>query len=589
MKIKYRLLISFSSIILLFLLLIGLFLIQLNDTNKTLSQISSNTKDLENFSLIQASLLRAKYFSLEYILTPGSAIKKEIEDELNNADTLMNQIKNKQIVEKNSTLENDLSNTIHEIQTFRSMVTTMVSNPTGTNQMINRQDLGNIDKQGDYIDSLTQNTSMAIKKMTNDSIQALYKENKLFLILIVALSFISFIILVTVSFLTSAFIIKPLKLMLGVSNDIANGNLRTTVSYNKKNELGDLGQNLNKAVNSLRKNVSRIQDSSEHAISIKDELTANTEETSSTIHEISANNTSMKKQIDKLNNNILDSSSSITEIDANIRSLGNLISEQTSMVIQSSASVTQMIASISSVAKLTQNQQSSTKQLVLTSKNGGEKLLETNGVIRQVSSSIGDIQEMIEIINSIASQTNLLSMNAAIEAAHAGEAGKGFAVVADEIRKLAENTAQNAKNVSTVIGNITSNIESASHSGDETQKVFEDIQQEVTTTEQVFDEISESTKELAVGGEEILKAMNRLTEVSENIKSGADEMQEGTRIAAGAMSNVEQISASVIQGMDEVAQGIEETTQAVLNINNIALEVGTNSENLKSIIQEFRV
>ena len=259
------------------------------------------------------------------------------------------------------------------------------------------------------------------------------------------------------------------------------------------------------------------------------------------------------------------------------------------MVVQATASVTEMTASINNVAGITESKKKSTELLVTTANKGGEKLEITNNVIQDVASRVGDIQEMMEIINGIASQTNLLSMNAAIEAAHAGDAGKGFAVVADEIRKLAETTGDNAKNISTVINEITENIASALQAGSVTQQAFNAISSEVTTTEKAFNEIFASTKELAVGGEEILKAMTSLTEVSENIKTGTDEMKEGSLLVSKAMTNVEQISSTVTNGMEEVALGIEEISRAVNDINEMTQQMGENSDTLDGVIKQFKV
>lgn len=445
------------------------------------------------------------------------------------------------------------------------------------------------DIESETLQVLTDKIGSAVEDKVSGSIKGMTSMNKFLMLIIISIIGFTLLFVIVLAFSTTSFIIKPLSLMVKVSRDIAEGNLKTEVAYKKKNELGLLGENLNTAVKSLRNNILEIQNASDATVRVKDELAASTEETSSAINEISANNISMRNQIDELNRHIMDSTSSITQIDANIKSLGELIDNQASMVIQATAAINQMIASVNNVAAISENKKNSTKLLVQTSRTGGEKLAATNNIIREVADKVGDIQEMMEIINSIASQTNLLSMNAAIEAAHAGDAGKGFAVVADEIRKLAESTSENAKNISSVTGNITENIKSASMAGTETQQAFENIQNEVITTEQALNEISESTKELTVGGEEILKAMTKLTEVSENIKTGAVEMQEGSRIVSGAMNNVEQISNTVTNGMEEVTLGIEEISRAMNDLNNIAQHLGENSDNLDTIIKQFKV
>ncbi len=412
---------------------------------------------------------------------------------------------------------------------------------------------------------------------------------KTFLLLLTIAAVLSILIVFVLSVTLTSFVMKPLLHMAEVSNAVSEGDLTNEVTYRGKNIMGTLGKNLNGAITSLRNNTSEMKKVSGTTVQVKNELAASTEQTSSAVNEIAANNASMKKQVQNLNSNIMESSSSTAEIDANIKSLGSIIEEQAALAVQATASVNEMIASINSVSSISETKKDSIQDLVRRSLKGGEKMSETNKILDEVAGSIGNIQEMLTMINNIAAQTNLLSMNAAIEAAHAGDAGRGFSVVADEIRKLAENTAGNAKDIESVIGNIITNIGRATKSGGETKKALDEIQAEIKTTEQALNEISYATKELAIGGEEILKAMARLSDVSESSKTGAVEMQEGSAITAKAMVNVEHISSLVTNGMEEIALGIDEIAQALQNINEMTQKLGENSDNLDALVQQFKV
>ncbi len=589
MTVRNRMLVNFGFIFLLVLLAGGAFVFEsffVNGQIKIISNRYNNSKKLntalQDILIIQDNLTGASLTHDRGGLVTAEKTQKE-------AEKLFDEIMEDAVNADETAIQSSIGSVIQQLQVMYSVGVRMANSYIKGDANSGNLRMKTFDDQVSQLKQVTNKIDKMIQEKVRSAIGAVRSRNTLFIIFTAATVTLVLVLIIIVTFSTASFIIKPLTTMVQVSRALAEGDLTTDVSYTKKNELGTLGENLNNAVSSMRSNVAEIQNSSDETVKVKNELAASTEETSSAINEISANNQSMRKLIEDLNRNIMDSTSSVEEITANIESLGDLINNQASMVVEATASITEMTASINNVAGITESKKQSTEILVKTADTGGEKLDITNNVIKDVAGRVGDIQEMMEIINGIASQTNLLSMNAAIEAAHAGDAGKGFAVVADEIRKLAETTADNAKNISAVIGEITDNIESALSAGSVTQQAFEAIQTEVQTTEEAFNEIFASTKELAVGGEEILKAMTNLTEVSENIKTGTEEMKEGSQLVSKAMTNVEQISATVTNGMEEVALGIEEISRAVQDINEMAQHLGDNTDTLDAVIRQFKV
>ena len=592
MKVRTRLQLSFGVILVLFFAVGGLFIFQSVRTTGELGTIMSDFR-ISNMLFSVAKDIGDIGTDLESAIilhNPGKAASaKDVFTEANGAlSSLKKMISGMQTDDKSSQFS-DITQLTADIKQYYSTglqgTESYLKNDTKNGDRLLQRFNAGKDELDRFLDTILKQQTSTL----DTSALRLDALIKTFLLLLTIAAVLSILIVLVLSVTLSSFVMKPLLHMAEVTNAVSEGDLTNEVTYRGQNIMGTLGKHLNGAITSLRNNTSEIKKVSGVTVQVKNELAASTEQTSSAVNEIAANNASMKKQVQNLNSNIMDSSSSTAEIDANIKSLGSIIEEQAALAVQTTASVNEMIASINSVASISETKKDSIQDLVQRSLKGGEKLGETNSIIDEVAGSIGNIQEMMAIINNIASQTNLLSMNAAIEAAHAGDAGKGFAVVADEIRKLAENTAGNARDIEGVIGTIITNIEHASKSGRETQKAFDDIQTEIKTTEQALNEISYSTKELALGGEEILKAMTRLSEVSENSSTGAAEMQEGSAITAQAMANVEQISGLVTNGMEEIALGIDEIAQALQNINEMTQKLGENSDNLDALVQQFKV
>ncbi|MBN1410141.1 MAG: cache domain-containing protein, partial [Spirochaetales bacterium] len=386
-------------------------------------------------------------------------------------------------------------------------------------------------------------------------------------------------------------ITKPVDRMVELSKRIAEGDLTAIGGDGKagKDEIGMLTRHFGKLRESLAGSISKIKGVTEKNTEANQILSANTEETTTSSTQISANIDSVTGQIKTLDDQIINSSSATEQISKSTQSLKDQIDRQTEMVNESTSSITEMISSVENMSSTTREKKLATDKLVQTARNGGEKLRVMVQSISEINKSVDDISGMVKVISGIAAQTNLLSMNAAIEAAHAGEAGSGFTVVAEEIRKLAESSGKQSGNITRLIKEIVGKIKQASGTSTQTDKAFQEINENVKSVSDALEEINLSAQELLAGGKNILDSIHVLNDISFTVKQGAGEMQDGAVEASKSMAHVRQISSEVNNAMEEMKTGAREITKAMESVRAQTLNINEIIGDLNEAVNNFKL
>jgi methyl-accepting chemotaxis protein len=314
------------------------------------------------------------------------------------------------------------------------------------------------------------------------------------------------------------------------------------------------------------------------------ELSTNMIETAAAITEVNANIQSMKVQIERQAGESAEAKRSVDRMMRNIANLYGHIDKQAGKVSQSAASVEEMFASIEAVAETLDRNAGNVAALRESSETGKAGLQSVFSIFQEIAEESEGLLQINAVMNNIASQTNLLSMNAAIEAAHAGGAGKGFAVVADEIRKLAESSAKQSKTTAFMLKKIKAAIDTLTRSIAEVLDRFASIDGDVRAVSEQEAGIRSAMAEQHQGSRQLLEAVEELRSITDMVKRESAGIAEESREIGVKSAALERISAEVFHGMDEMAAGAGEINTAVVRVNEIS---GANRDSITALSNEI--
>ncbi|MCL2805990.1 MAG: methyl-accepting chemotaxis protein [Treponema sp.] len=411
------------------------------------------------------------------------------------------------------------------------------------------------------------------------------------ILLSVIISVVILLVVVVISIFLSRTISKPLVELSVTLKDIAegDGDLTHQLVVSSKDEIGDVAKYFNETLEKIKNMIKNIKKDTTVLSEIGNDLASDMNETAAAINEINANVQSIKTRIINQSASVSETHATMDQVVTNINKLNGHVESQTHNISLASSAIEQMVANTRSVTESLVKNAANVKALREASEVGRHGLQDVASDIQEIARESEGLLEINSVMQNIASQTNLLSMNAAIEAAHAGDVGKGFAVVADEIRKLAESSNEQSKTTGVVLKKIKDCIDKITSSTDNVLNKFEAIDSGVTIVVQQEENIRHAMEEQEIGSKQILQGIANVNDITRQVNSGSQEMLEGSKEVIRESEGLEKQTQEISSGINEMAQGAEQINIAVHHINDLSVKNRENIVLLQEEVAKFKV
>lgn len=409
-----------------------------------------------------------------------------------------------------------------------------------------------------------------------------------FMFITIIFAVITTIILMVLILVVTTKISKRIVKVRNMTTTLAAKDFNVSITPEGSDEMWYLMSNINNMVHQINDFFLMVKSTAKKALDAEASINESAGSTANATALIDSNIDEINKKFQEAVTEINNAIALIVEMNMHVDTLVNSSSVQTVAIENSNNAVKEVVQTLEHINQMAEERLKSAEDMHSYVSDGDEKITATNEILTNIALQLDEIYEVVTIINNVAEQTNLLSMNAAIESAHAGEAGKGFGVVAEEIRSLAEETSENADKISKVINTIVDAVESANISSQSAFDAFEKVSNHA-------DQIVGSLQEISGGINRIDNQMKEIKQRSDETSTAADEMNrycgelaEKQQHVSQQVDNMNNVVFTAIKSLKNIK---EETADIVLKMNNVSSasdESYKNLAELETVLEEFK-
>ncbi len=399
------------------------------------------------------------------------------------------------------------------------------------------------------------------------------------------------VLILLLSFLIATSIVRPLRRVEEALAGIAagGGDLTRKLVARTRDEAGMLARGFNEFTGNLARIIREVRASADGLSAIGGELSERMRESASAVASINANVELARQGMEGQAAGVTETSATVEEITRSMENLGRVLAKQNDSLGESSASIEEMVANIESVNRTLAENAREFGVLKGTSEEGAARIAEVIARVDEIAQRSDRLEEANGIIQGIASSTNLLAMNAAIEAAHAGDAGRGFAVVADEVRKLAETSAQQSSDINRDLGGLREAIEAVVGSARDAGVSFEAVRHAVETVTNLQEQMKYAMQEQGAGSKTVLDSLLEIKNHRQAVEEGSREVLGGSDGILKEMRRLVELSQGVVDRVNDVAAGAADINGAIEGVVALTRKNEEGIGAVKGRLAEFDV
>lgn len=383
-------------------------------------------------------------------------------------------------------------------------------------------------------------------------------------------------------------VIQNIWRMREMSLALSEKDFTTKIVPQGSNEMRDLMNNMNNMVKEINDFFIVVKKTAAKAISSGYSINDSSSGTAAATNEINLNIENITDEFEKINKSIERSVEAVNQINIQVKTLVHDNNSQVSAINESTDAVTNMIRGIEQIKENAVSRSRVAAEMDGFVADGDEKIAATNKILGEVMNQLDQIKEIVTIINSVSAQTNLLSMNAAIESAHAGEYGKGFAVVAEEIRSLAISTANNAKKITESIKGTIEAVTEANRSSMLASEAFAKVSSHSEEMISAFTAITGEIENINGQTKHITEKTSITASMADKINQCCENLAQNQETVAFEISAVSGLFNKAFGGIKEINAGTEEIVKRMAAVGSLSKESYKNMTELENVLEEFK-